>query len=229
MKKFKYGVYDYWLEKRSKGERFWHGLFEKRPIQKESVIIHSVMQQKEENKQKDGWAVYPDAYSVIGFLQYIYFPTVLTTFLQEAIPESICSKEEIDIIFDNYSMDDPDPEKEDIFLLLDDFYVQLMILMNVKESAVLDELIRWNKRFQEEIRTINSDIEISFQLFRSPEEAIQHVVAAYEVEAGIEQLEKEMGFTKEQLLEIADAYVYDNQFMQRKFISLLDGRVTVPS
>lgn len=210
-----------------KGELFTHGLFDKRLIQQGSILIHSVMLDKAGDGQKAGWVVYPDVYSVIGFLQYIYLPTVLTSILQGEIPEELSMEEEIDIIYDEYHTDDLDLKKEDVFLLLDDLYDQLLILWDTDESSILDELLKWNDRFQELIGTIETEITVSLKLFRSPEEAINHVVSAYEKNVGITQLEKEMGFTKDELFEFAKVHVYNNKFMQRKFISLLDGRITV--
>ena len=56
----------------------WSGLFENKPIDRESIIVAPTILNSYKNQLEDAYVVYPDAESVLGFLTYIYLPTAIS-------------------------------------------------------------------------------------------------------------------------------------------------------
>lgn len=65
----------FWQKEIINNNNLWEGYFDKNEITTNSKIIYTGILDLNKNILKCGWAVYPDTYSVLGFLQYVYLPT----------------------------------------------------------------------------------------------------------------------------------------------------------
>ncbi|MCD8511855.1 MAG: hypothetical protein LRY73_19710 [Bacillus sp. (in: Bacteria)] len=73
MVKSKYFIREFWHKKIETDEDMWTGLFENKPITKQSIIINPVILNPYSNQHESGWAIYPNIYSVVGFFDLCLF------------------------------------------------------------------------------------------------------------------------------------------------------------
>lgn len=71
-----YGEYLYWENKIINDNNLWQGYFEDNNITDKSIIVYTGIFNLEKDILKMGWVVYPDVNSFLGFLQYVFIPTV---------------------------------------------------------------------------------------------------------------------------------------------------------
>lgn len=220
----KYSIYDYWKNKAFKQENLWAGLFENKPIQRESILINPIILRAEDKYYENGWAAFPNIYAVIGFLQYIYLPTAFSSILLEDYTEGYYMSE--DLGWDLEALKSENPYKKKQINKMIQFYEELIKQWHTEEQTCIQNIRNWanrlNEGFMEEEYTI-----ISFHLFTSPQETIQYIIRSYELDLNIKDLERDLGFTKEQLIELSGDAIYDNEFMKWKFMKILDGRLTM--
>src|SRR5690625_1833710 len=75
MKQTKYDLYEFWLNKYENAANLWSGLFENKPITRDSLIVAPTILNSFSNQAEKSYVVYPNAKSLLGFLTYIYLPT----------------------------------------------------------------------------------------------------------------------------------------------------------
>ena len=69
----------FWENKIMKEQTLWEGRFDKKDITNSSKIIYTGILDLEKNILKCGWAVYPNTYSLLGFVQHVFLPTAFFT------------------------------------------------------------------------------------------------------------------------------------------------------
>lgn len=70
-----YMDYSFWENKIMKDQVLWEGYFNNKEITSNSKFIYTGILDLDKNILKCGWAVYPCAYSLLGFLQHVFLPT----------------------------------------------------------------------------------------------------------------------------------------------------------
>lgn len=70
-----YNNLSFWANEIINDNNLWEGYFNNKEITKDSKIIYTGILDLNKNILQCGWAVYPCAYSLLGFLQYVYLPT----------------------------------------------------------------------------------------------------------------------------------------------------------
>lgn len=90
----------------------------------------------------------------------------------------------------------------------------------------IEDLQKWTLSFNENWED-KRGISLSVNVFSSPKETVNFIIASYEEDLGIESLEEELGLTKNELLELASDEIYQNQFMKRKFTEIITNRLNV--
>lgn len=223
MKQSKYALPEFWKTK-TKLEPLWHGLFENKPIERNSFIISPVILNPYSNQGESSWAVYPNIHSVIGFLQFIYLPTAFTGLFEESLDSNYYFADEYLGILEEYKT--IYPEKIELINKAEKLYKDLLSLWNEDTDVCGEKLMKWTEAFHED--WIASEyISFSFNIFTSPKEVAHYLIDVYENDLDIGILEDDIGFTKEEFLRFSSDEIYDNEFMKRKFTDILLDRLTV--
>lgn len=224
MRQSKYAFPSFWKQKIEENEPFWEGLFENKPITQSSVILNPVIMNPYSDQTENSWIVYPNPQSVIGYLKYLYLPTAFIGLIEEEMDNPYYFVEDLIVLLDE--LKEENINKMNVISIMERDYIQLDELWDMSESACLEKVVEWTRNFN---KTWNwHNVSLNVHLFRSPKEAMNYVIKAYETqELGIEQLENDLGFTVQQLREISSDAIFTNEFMKRKFIDLLDNRLAI--
>jgi len=223
MKKSKYYYYDYWRKKVENDEELWSGLFEKKAIDKESIIIAPSILNAYKNQSESAFIVYPNVKSVLGFLKYIYLPTAFDGIFNHDSTNYLIGAD-LDAFFREQKINNPDKVKT--IKHMESLYTELNNLWDINQDEILEHLIQWTKKFNENWLDING-ISISFTIFRSPNELAKEIIKVYEDDLDIEMLEIDLDVNKEEFLMLASDDLYTNEFMKRKFTDILTNRLSI--
>lgn len=223
MRHSKYSLPAFWKHKINQNETFWGGLFENQPIKRSSLIINPVILNPYSDQSEDAWAVYPNPQSIIGYLKYLYLPTAFIGMIEEEMENRYYFVENLLELLDE--MKEENIDKMALIDRMESVYIELDMLWNENDKECLEQLIDWSCQFNEEWQ--ENGIILSINLFRSPKETMNFIIQSYERIVGIDQLESDLGFTKDELLEIASDNIFHNDFMKRKFADLLTDRLAI--
>lgn len=222
MRQSKYSFPSFWKQKIEENELFWEGLFENKPITPSSVILNPVIVNPFSSQLENSWTVYPNPESVIGYLKFLYLPTAFIGLIEEKMDNPYYFVEDLQGLLDE--LKEENLNKMHIISIMERDYLALDDLWDPCESSCLEKLIRWTRKFNDTWEW--HYVSLNIHLFRSPKEAMNYVIEMYDNEyLGLDQLERDVGFTVEQLQEISSEEIFTNEFMKRKFIDLLDNRI----
>jgi uncharacterized membrane protein len=222
MKNQKYREFYYWENLIQKNENLTEGYFRGIPLSKESVFVNTVIVNCDTSVLYDWWICFPDNFSALGFIQNIFLTSAFNSYLSpeedyvaiingttEELLEAAesgtnCTRKELIPQMRSFMEAADaiwDEEREDIFLKL-------------KEYSM-----KFNNRWGE-----ISEVFAYFNIFQSPLEVGQYVIEGYEVENMVDYFTEETGLTKE---EWEDVYlnIYDNEFMKKKFMDILNNKI----
>jgi len=223
MKQDKYEIYDYWSKLTNDGTSLWEGLFNNEPIKRESIFIAPTILNSYKNQKESGFAVYPSAKSVLGFLIYVYLPTAFFSVFEYYDYNYMISDDLADF-FREQKINHPD--KIETIRKMESFYEELSTFWSYEEEIVLDKLIQWTEAFNEEWLNM-SGIALSFTIFTSPMHLVNEVVKIYEEDLDIKMLEDDLGINKQEFFDLANDEIYTNEFMRRRFTDILTNRLNV--
>lgn len=223
--KNKYNIPDYWRQKIHQNESFWDGLFESQPITPRSVIINPVILNPFTNQAEDAWAVYPNPQSVIGYLKYFYLPTAFIGMIEEEMDNRYYFSENLLEMLAELKEEHMD--KVDLIEEMESCYLRLDALWDDDDNWCMEALTAWAAALNEQWQAEDHGMVLSIHLFRSPEETMKYIMKSYEAHIGIEQLEHDLGFSQEELIQIASDDIFQNDFMKRKFTDLLTNRLAI--
>jgi hypothetical protein len=224
MKQSKYSISEYWRTKISQNEVFWSGLFENQPISRDSIIINPVILNSYSNQDETAWAVYPNPQSVLGFMKYIYLPTAFIGLIKEDIEYQYYFQEDLGEVLNELRNEYSD--KINIISKMEKFYYDLNYLWDDDHQSCLEKLKKWTIGFNENWEEPRG-VSFSFNIFGTPKEAVNFIIATYEEELGIELLEEDIEISKNEFLKLVDNDIYENEFMKRKFTDILTNRLNV--
>ena len=225
MRKSKYSISEYWRNKISQNEKFWYGLFNKQSINHDSIIISPVILNSYSNQAEDGWAVYPNVQSVLGFLQYIYLPTAFTGIIKGENMDYPYYFQE-DLGENLYEYKETYPEKVQLIEKMENLFYDLITLWDHDHDHSLEMLKQWTQDFNRDWEE-SKYISCSFHVFGAPKEAADFIVAVYEEDLDIKFFEDEIGLSKDEFLQLASDDLYQNDFLKRKFTDILTNRLSV--
>lgn len=224
MRHDKYLLAEYWKSKVNQNEAFWSGLFENKPIQRESVIIQPGILNLRSNQAEDAWAVYPNPQCVLGFLKFMYLPTAFIGLIEEETENQYYFAENFEELLDDYK--EVYPDKVELLEKMQDYYLELDYIWDIDNDRCFMQLDDWARRFSNDWQDENG-IVLMFNIFKSPKETMDFIIDSYEGANGIASLEQDLGFKKDVLLQISGEEIYSNDFMKRKFADLLTDRIVI--
>lgn len=147
MAKSKYLIREFWLKKMEMDEEMWTGLFENRPITRQSLIINPVILNSFSNQHESGWAIYPNIYSVIGFLTYVYLPNAFIGVIDsEASGGRFYTEDDLGDLLESYKT-----EKNTDSTLIDKLigiYNEVLQLKQADERDSVNALKNWAEHLQ---------------------------------------------------------------------------------
>ena len=120
----------------------------------------------------------------------------------------------------------PVPVTPILITKMEKFYYDLNDLREWDNHTILEKLKQWTVGFNENWEETRG-VSLTFNVFGSPKEAVNFIIATYEEDLSIESLEDDIGLTKSEFLELAADDIYQNDFLKRKFTDILTNRLKV--
>jgi hypothetical protein len=224
MKQNKYSIAEYWDNRIDNRDNFWNGLFENKPINRDSVIINPVILNSYSNQMENGWVVYPNSHSVLGFLKFIYLPSAFNGLVERSSDYQYYFEEFFGAVLDSYKKDYPD--KISLIEKMESFYYDLDDYWKLDNKDCFEAIKNWTDRFNTDWNEIRGTV-LSFHVFRSPLETAIFIVDEFEDSLGIDSLEEDIGISKDEFLSISTDDIFENEFMKRRFTDILTNRLKI--
>lgn len=191
------------------------------PITEESVFFHGVLTNCHGDSY-ERWIHLPNVEALFGFLNYVFVTMAFFTFLSKE--KELLIQGDLDEILDIMNTSEKCTRK-DLIPEMREFSFQIRELWNCEGEKCLDELKQFLKKYNERW---NKELELFsyFDVFKSPYELGKYMVDSYENSemVDISMLEDQLGVTKAEWLKICSS-VYENDFMKRTFIVILNNRI----
>ncbi|WP_061309973.1 hypothetical protein [Clostridium botulinum] len=212
----KYNNLFYWENLLIKRENIWSGNFKDIPISSKSLFINTTIIDYEKNIFDNNWAVYPNVESLLGFVQYIFIPTVFFCYVDntsEEIVTPIVSKEELLEEIKTLC------KNEDSIIKIEYFINKAYDLCELSECQLIDELkkyfLEFNRKWEEKTRVFHISI------YSSGKEIIQKISKEDDF---LEVIEEDIGMPINTLKEITKD-LHHNLFMKNNFIKILNNQI----
>ena len=206
----------YWENLLFKKENIWSGNFKDIPISSRSIFINTTIIDYKKNIFDNNWAVYPDKKSLLGFIQYVFMPTVFFCYVNDRnkdILTPIGSKEEL--IKEIKAL----CEKEDVICKMKYFINEIDGLWALNESQLIDELKKYccefNRAWHEQ------DTVFHVTVYSSGEEIVEEISKE---DNFLEVIEEDIGMSISTLKETI-GNLQENLFMKSNFIKILNNQI----
>ncbi|MBD5637102.1 hypothetical protein HYI18_00380 [Clostridium botulinum] len=212
----KYNNLFYWENLLVERENIWSGNFKDIPINQKSLFINTTIIDYEKNIFDNNWAVYPDVKSLLGFIQYIFIPTVFFCYVNNTSDEivtPIASKEELLEEIKTLC------KNEGSIIEIEYFINKAYNLSELSEYELIDELkkycVEFNRRWEKKTKIFHISI------YSSGKEIIEKISKE---ENFLEVIEEDIGMSINTLKEITKDLQY-NLFMKSSFIKILNNQI----
>lgn len=191
------------------------------PMTEESVFFHGVITNCHGDSY-ERWLHLPNIHALLGFLNYVFVPMAFYAFLSKE--RELLIQANLDEMLDIMTDSEKCSEK-DLIPEMREFSTQIRDLWNCGGEKCFDELKKfltgYNERWSKHLELFSY-----FNIFKAPYELGKYLVDAYEKSemVDISMLEDQLGVSKREWLNICNT-VYENDFMKRKFIEILNNRI----
>lgn len=164
----------------------------------------------------NNWAVYPDTESLLGFIKYIFIPTVFFCYVNNTSTEivtPIASKEELLQEIKTLCND------KDSMVTIEYFINKAYNLCELSEYQLIDELknycLEFNRQWERNTRVFHINV------YSSGKEIIEKLSSE---DNFLEVIEEDIGMSIDSLKEITKD-LHCNLFMKRNFIKILNNKI----
>lgn len=212
----------FWENLIIKNEPMWKDAFNNLELTRKSKFIRTSIINYDKNILEDNWAYYPNSKSLLGFIQYVFIPTAFFTLLNNQYEEIIMPvAPTYDIV--EYFKDFMDKKDELILFIMKENLQELNTFWKLNEQELLKALKNFSKKFNEKWKEKNGKM-LSLNIFENVIKVGEYIMPKEGKDVFTEVLEEEIGMTKNQW---EDVYmnVYDNEFIRKKFIDILNYRI----
>ncbi|MCT4660571.1 MAG: hypothetical protein N4A40_01825 [Tissierellales bacterium] len=222
--KFKYGTYAYWTHLFDRTGGDVEGFFRERKITEDTVFSHQSIVDYYREEPHDSNIIFPNVWALLGFVQYIFLPTAISTLLRrhgEVDYPGMTSEETFDYLKRHDLIKDEVLADEIMNITRD-----VASLWSEDEKHCFDEL----QMLMDKFNALTLDEREAFaalDLFQSPKEFGEYVIDTFDLGDGTideDMLEEELLMSKEDFEYICD-HVMDNEVMERRFIKLFEGEL----
>lgn len=214
-----YNQYWYWENMVLSEKPLWSNSFKNLNLTRDSVFVYSLIMCKERGILKNNWAYYPNLESLVGFIEHVFMPTAFFTWLDDEYEFKVpvaTSAEVLDVMSMGY-----ENNKE-----IDSMWKDIESIHKVwmaDSSCCLDKLRKFSNSFNERWK-INDEKLLYFRIFENSREIADFVFLGENEDVFEEVIEEDIGMTKKQWYEICEN-VYDNKFLSKRFVDILNNKV----
>ena len=212
----------YWENLIVKNENLTEGYFRGIPLSKESIYINTVIVNCDTSVLYDWWICFPDAFSALGFIQYIYITSAFNSHLSPEDDYVAIVNGTTEELLESAETGTNCTNKE-LISDMRDFIKEIECLWLLDDEKIFTELKKFSLKFNNRWGGI-SNVFSYFNVFKSPEEVGRHVIEGYEAENMIDYFAEETGLTKEQWEEVY-LNIYNNEFMKKRFMDILNNKI----
>lgn len=198
-------------------------IFKDKPIVPESVFFHGVIVNCNSTNLIDEWFCFPEVKALLGFIKYIYLPTAYFMFLG--------NEEELNFVYADgntlleHMESHKDCNNKHMIPDMRDFIEKIDGIFNSEDDSILNELKHFSDTFQ---KSFNKGVDrfAYFNIFQNPSEVGKFLLNSYKDDENmdINDIESQLGVSAEEWLNICEN-VYENAFMRKRFIEILNNRI----
>lgn len=222
MKSLKYKQFYFWENLIIKNENLTEGYFRGMPLSRQSVFVNTVIVNCKTSILYDWWICFPDSSAALGFIQNVFLTSAYNSYLspeEDYVAIITGTPEELlDVLEEETSS----ANKEDIPDMRK-FVEDIEKLWQQDDEKLYDAFKEYSNEFNKRWGNVSNSF-FYFNIFRSAEEVGQYVIEGYEGENILDYFTEETGLTKEQWLDIYNN-VYENDFMKKKFMEILNNKI----
>lgn len=210
----KYNTHYYWDSMANSKNDIWrYNIMDKEEVDK-SIFLNTTIINYKKGIIDNNWACYSEVKGILGFIQYIYLPTVFLSLLNKDndIVTPICSSEEFIEYIKEYKFDKKylktmennlDEVKENWYLSDEECFLNIKRFCNKFNDM-------WNKK----------DIILYINVFKNTLEIADNVMK----EEFTEVVEEDIGISKNQLYDLCRD-VHTNKFIKKTFVTFLNNNI----
>lgn len=222
MKNQKYREFYYWENLIRKNVNLTEGYFRGIPLCRESIFVNTVIVNCDTSVLYDWWLCFPDVASALGFIQNIFITSAFNSYLSpeedfvaiiNGTTEELLEAAESGT---NCTRKELIPEMRRFMEVIDNIWKE-------DDENVFEKLKEYSLEFSNRWGEI-SNVFSYFSIFKSPEEIGRYVLEGYEAENIVDYFTEETGLTKEQWEDVYQN-VYENEFMKKKFMDILNNKI----
>lgn len=210
----KYNNHNYWEGALLRKKDLWKNYFTDLDCAQDAIFINTVVIDYTRDTVDNNWACYPDAKSLLGFIQYVYLPVAFFYTINKGNQDlliPICSSHTFIESITESGSDYIDNMKNAIEELnsywdLDDS----LCIKKIKDFCATFNAF-WNK----------DNYILHIGVFESTFEIAEHLIDTREF---IEVLEEDIGLTIKQLFNMCTIF-YTDKFIQKTFVKILNNRI----
>ncbi|MDF2530498.1 MAG: hypothetical protein K0Q65_79 [Clostridia bacterium] len=220
----KYKQYFFWENVLTNNEEVWKNSFRNMPLTHESRFINTVIVDCNNSIMEDNWVYYPNTEALLGFIHHVFLPTAFALILFSESGEFITPMATVKDLLDLAEEINEDKNRDRVALMRKQDE-ELESIWNMEEEEMWSQLYDFSQAFNQEWGK-NTDVFFYFNIFKTPTEIGEYLVAEYEKDEMLDYFEEESGLTKEEWFNTCNG-VYENDFLKLKFIDILNNRAKV--
>jgi hypothetical protein len=220
----KYKQYFFWENVLTNNEEVWKNSFRNMPLTHESRFINTVIVDCNNSIMEDNWVYYPSAEALLGFIHHVFLPTAFALILFSESGEFITPMATVKDLLDLAEEVNEDKNRARVALMRKQDE-ELENIWKMDEEEMWAMLYNFSQEFNQEWGK-NTDIFFYFNIFKTPIDVGEYLVAEYEKDEMLDYFEEESGLTKEEWFNTCNK-VYENDFLRLKFMDILNNRAKV--
>lgn len=192
----------------------WKSYFEELKSSKDAIFINTVIIDYNRNKLDNNWACYPDAKSLLGFIQYIYLPLAFYYTINDKNEELYIPVRSSSSFIEYIKASHSEHSKA-----MEAFIQELTSYWELEDKLCLEKIKEFCKRFNAFWKQDNLILNIGVYL--SAHEISRYLKDTVEF---VEVLEEDIGFTLKQLHKMSKDF-YRDKFIQKTFVKILNNNI----
>jgi len=210
----KYNHYSYWENLLANKKDLWKSSFVPIAAARETIFVNTVIIDYQRDTFDNNWACYPDAKSLLGFVQYVQLPLAFFYTLNlsdEALAFPVCSSYEfIEHIRNSGSL---------YAQAMEAAILELSTFWDLDNAVCLEKLKDFCQRFN--VFWGKDTYILNIGVFTSTFEIARCLLDKSEFP---EVMEEDIGLTAVQLYDMCDNFYHD-QFLQKNFVNILNHKI----
>lgn len=216
----KYEEYWYWGNMVLTDQPLWDTSFRNLDLSESSIFIYSVIIDVDKNLLKNCWAYYPDEKSLLGFIEHVFLPTAFFTWIdeeQEGFNIPVATSEEVlDAMVRDYG------ESSQIELMRSQVS-EIESIRKMDKSNQISAIEGFSSQFNDAWQERDGKL-LYMRTFRNTDEVGEFVFKSDNFNCFEEVVEEDIGMKREEWMELCKS-VYDNKFLRKKFIDILNCKI----